>query len=154
MKSFNCNTKANGLNLLRPRQIVVTTVTKCSNIKQPDFPQKFPNNYTHQFLLKTSCFFKQPKQSQNIWASFAIKFVSKNFHKSPNLVTYVVTQNIFVSFPLVRIHHLHDSLVKPTQVSLLQFVRSNCVLYLLHEKNVWGNFFSTITVVVKEKRNK
>ena len=36
-------------------------------------------------------FFKRAQKSQYIWATFGRKFVAKNFKKSPNLVTLVVT---------------------------------------------------------------
>ena len=31
--------------------------------------------------------FKRDQKSQNFWATFEVKFVAKNFQKSPNLVT-------------------------------------------------------------------
>ena len=40
--------------------------------------------------------FKQPKKSTYIWATFARKCISKNFQKSPNLVTLEPTMESFI----------------------------------------------------------
>ena len=37
-------------------------------------------------------FFKKPKKSPNIWATFTAKFVAKNVHELTNLVTLEPTE--------------------------------------------------------------
>ena len=51
---------------------------------------KVAKTYPHQFLLKIDVFIIA-KKSPNIWATFVIIFVNKNFQKSPNLITRVTT---------------------------------------------------------------
>ena len=40
-----------------------------------------------QFIIKWDIFLEKLKKSQNIYASFVLKFIATNFQKSPNLVT-------------------------------------------------------------------
>ena len=54
----------------------------------------FPNidhNVFKSFLHESCSFGNCPKIYQNIWATFAGKFVTKKFKKSPNLVTLPIT---------------------------------------------------------------
>ena len=42
-------------------------------------------------------FYLRAQNSPSIWATFARKFVTKSFQKSPNLVTLLTTQNVIES---------------------------------------------------------
>ena len=64
--------------------LVLTSVTRCWCKKQPNFLQKFPKKYPHQFNIKSAIIHNSDKYIQ---ATFARNFVRKNFQKSPNLVT-------------------------------------------------------------------
>ena len=70
------------------------SVTRCWSKKQPNFLQKLPKKYPHQFNVKSSIFHNSPKFLVNIWATFARNFVPKNFEKSPNPFTLVVVHFI------------------------------------------------------------
>jgi len=54
--------------------------------------------YPQQIYLKSDVFQNSPKGPQNILATLARKFVTKNFQKSPNLVTLVVSTDDGLKF--------------------------------------------------------
>ena len=55
----------------------------------PNFPN-IASKVAKSFLHESCIIFNSPKIYQNIWATFVSKFATKNFRKSPNLVTLLV----------------------------------------------------------------
>ena len=73
------------------------TVTRCLSKKQPNFLQKLPKKFIHQFNVKSAVLHKCPKMLLNIQATFARNFDPKIFQKSPNLVTLdVINQHAYM----------------------------------------------------------
>ena len=62
--------------------------------------RNFPKCSQSRFALKSDFFGKSPKAA-NIWATFVIKFIVKNFQKTSNLVTLALS-HIFWSHVWVR----------------------------------------------------
>ena len=60
-----------------------SSVTMFWSKKQPNFLQRLPKTYPHQFNIKRAIFQNSLKMLLNIWATFAKYLVPKNFKKSP-----------------------------------------------------------------------
>ena len=71
-----------------------------AGIKSSQKFQLLPKMNTQQFLLKSDDFQNSLKKQLNIWAIFKWKCVSKNFQKSPNLVTLFKTLSVTISIVL------------------------------------------------------
>ena len=84
----------------------VSSVTRywSKNIAQL-FP-KVAQIVTTAFLHEVILFKNSPKSHQSFEATFVIKFVPKNFQKSPNLVTMAYSSNAYSEI------HSHELLIK------------------------------------------
>ena len=72
---------------------IVVRVNKIDGLKSgPNFPrvaQKVASAVL-PYNVKSDTVFQKAQKSPSIWATIVIKFIAKNFQKSPNLVTVVV----------------------------------------------------------------
>ena len=71
-------------------EVVVTSVTRWRKKGIPNLSKNCPKRSNGSFSLKVMSF-ENPKKLSSILATFERKIVPKNFQKSPNLVTLVVT---------------------------------------------------------------
>ena len=90
--------------------VCMFTRLQCDQMLKQTVAQVFqtqPKKQPHQYLLQNDTFQKPQKLPPNIWAYIVRKFASKNFKKTPNLVTLTPTAfslsvNIFLNECLSR----------------------------------------------------